>query len=46
MSATWEGIIEDVLVYIERERKLLPDDSGVAEFAEMVSLADPLALGW
>ena len=41
-----EGSIEDVLVYIERERKLLPDDSDVAEFAEMVSLADPLALRW
>ena len=39
-----EGRIEDVLVYVERVRKLLPDDPDVAMFAEMVSLAEPLAL--
>ncbi len=39
-----DGSIEDVLVYAERLRKLLPDDSDVAEFAEMVSRAEPLAL--
>ncbi|MCH8274771.1 MAG: von Willebrand factor type A domain-containing protein [Armatimonadetes bacterium] len=39
-----DGSIEDVLVYAERVRKLLPDDSDVAEFAEMVSMVEPLAL--
>lgn len=39
-----DGSMEDVLVYAERVRKLLPDDSDVAEFAEMVSLVEPLAL--
>ena len=39
-----DGSIEDVLVYAEWVRKLVPDDSDVAEFAEMVSLAEPLAL--
>ena len=38
-----EGSMEDVLVYAERVRELLPDDPDVAEFAEMVSLAEILA---
>ena len=35
-----DGSIEDIMVYAERVRKPLPDNSDVAEFAEMVSLAE------
>ena len=39
-----DGSIEDVMVYADRVRELLPDDPDVAEFAEMLALAEPLAL--